>query len=55
MKIMCLFPSDSNQFTQDINTVNKNICLSEGNRVITYTDKAQPYPDHSDRFLSGVV
>nr|XP_055059508.1 tripartite motif-containing protein 16-like protein [Misgurnus anguillicaudatus] len=37
-------------FTADPNTVNKYLCLSEGNRVITYTDTVQPYPDHPDRF-----
>nr|ARO85803.1 trim14 [Ctenopharyngodon idella] len=40
------------QFTVDINTVNKRICLSEGNRVIKYTDTVQSYPDHPDRFDS---
>ncbi|XP_067248680.1 tripartite motif-containing protein 16-like isoform X2 [Chanodichthys erythropterus] len=41
----------SHQFTLDLNTVNKNLRLSEGNRVITYTDtELQPYPDHPDRF-----
>ncbi|XP_016096841.1 tripartite motif-containing protein 16-like [Sinocyclocheilus grahami] len=40
----------SHQFTLEINTVHKRICLSEGNRVITYTDTVQPYPDHPDRF-----
>ncbi|XP_048019345.1 tripartite motif-containing protein 16-like [Megalobrama amblycephala] len=38
------------QFTVDINSANKRICLSEGNRVIEYTDTVQPYPDHPDRF-----
>nr|XP_055059460.1 tripartite motif-containing protein 16-like protein [Misgurnus anguillicaudatus] len=37
-------------FTADPNTAYKHLCLSEGNRVITYTDTEQPYPDHSDRF-----
>ncbi|XP_043113455.1 tripartite motif-containing protein 16-like isoform X1 [Puntigrus tetrazona] len=40
------------QFTVDSNTVHKNLHLSEGNRVITYTDTDQPYPDHPDRFDS---
>ncbi|XP_073702963.1 E3 ubiquitin-protein ligase TRIM16-like [Garra rufa] len=40
----------SHQFTLDINTVNKNVSLSDGNRVIEYTQKVQPYPDHPDRF-----
>ncbi|XP_048026175.1 tripartite motif-containing protein 16-like [Megalobrama amblycephala] len=40
------------QFNLDLNTVNKCLRLSEGNRVITFTDifKVQPYPDHPDRF-----
>ncbi|XDV27913.1 hypothetical protein PO909_031358 [Leuciscus waleckii] len=38
------------QFTVDVNTVHKRICLSEGNRVIKYTDTVQSYPDHPDRF-----
>ncbi|XP_073685154.1 tripartite motif-containing protein 16-like protein [Garra rufa] len=38
------------QLTLDPNTVNKNICLSEGNRMIKHTDIAQLYPDHPDRF-----
>ncbi|XP_073712617.1 tripartite motif-containing protein 16-like protein [Misgurnus anguillicaudatus] len=37
-------------FTADPNTAFKHLCLSEGNRVITYTDTEQPYPDHPDRF-----
>uniref|UniRef100_A0A8C1QFT1 FinTRIM family, member 9 n=1 Tax=Cyprinus carpio TaxID=7962 RepID=A0A8C1QFT1_CYPCA len=38
------------QFTVDSNTVHKNLHLSKGDRVITYTDTDQPYPDHPDRF-----
>ncbi len=30
--------------------MNKLLCLSENNRVITYTDTDQSYPDHPDRF-----
>ncbi|XP_039509994.1 tripartite motif-containing protein 16-like isoform X1 [Pimephales promelas] len=41
---------DSHQLTLDLNTVNKYISLSERNRVITYTDTQQSYPDHPDRF-----
>ncbi|KAI2652480.1 Zinc-binding protein A33 [Labeo rohita] len=41
---------DSHQFTLDPNTVSTNLRLSEGNRVVTYTDTQQPYPDHPDRF-----
>ncbi|XP_048011736.1 tripartite motif-containing protein 16-like [Megalobrama amblycephala] len=40
----------SHQLNLDLNTVNKHLHLSEGNRVITYTDTLQPYPDHRDRF-----
>ncbi|XDV25613.1 hypothetical protein PO909_029504, partial [Leuciscus waleckii] len=40
----------SHQLTLDLNTVNKRLSLSERNRVITYTDTDQPYPDHPDRF-----
>ncbi|XP_026110957.1 NLR family CARD domain-containing protein 3-like [Carassius auratus] len=40
----------SHQLTLDLNTVNERICLSESNRVITFTGKVQPYPDHPDRF-----
>ncbi|KAL0171078.1 hypothetical protein M9458_031389, partial [Cirrhinus mrigala] len=36
--------------TPDLNTVNRRLCLSENNRVITYTDTVQSYPDHPDRF-----
>ncbi|ROJ38765.1 Tripartite motif-containing protein 16 [Anabarilius grahami] len=40
----------SHQLNLDLNTVNKRLRLSERNRVITYTDTVQPYPDHPDRF-----
>ncbi|XP_067248980.1 tripartite motif-containing protein 16-like [Chanodichthys erythropterus] len=40
----------SHQLTLDLNTVNKRLRLSENNRVITYTEKEQSYPDHPDRF-----
>nr|XP_055059511.1 tripartite motif-containing protein 16-like protein [Misgurnus anguillicaudatus] len=36
-------------FTTDTNTAYKHLCLSEGNRVITFTN-TEPYPDHPDRF-----
>ncbi|XP_073713334.1 tripartite motif-containing protein 16-like [Misgurnus anguillicaudatus] len=36
-------------FTADPNTAYKYLRLSEGNRVITFTNTVQ-YPDHSDRF-----
>ncbi len=45
-----LSPSDSHQFTLDLNTVNKHLRLSENNRVITRTRTDQSYPDHPDRF-----
>ncbi|XP_051963321.1 tripartite motif-containing protein 16-like isoform X2 [Xyrauchen texanus] len=38
------------QLTVDLNAVNKHLRLSEENRVITYTDTLQQYPDHPDRF-----
>ncbi|XP_073712454.1 tripartite motif-containing protein 16-like [Misgurnus anguillicaudatus] len=38
------------QFYLDQNTAHKRLHLSEGNRVITYTNTVQPYPDHPDRF-----
>ncbi|XP_067224395.1 tripartite motif-containing protein 16-like protein isoform X2 [Chanodichthys erythropterus] len=41
---------DSRRITLDLNTVNKYLLLSEGNRVITYTNTPQSYPDHPDRF-----
>ncbi|XP_059361630.1 tripartite motif-containing protein 16-like [Carassius carassius] len=40
----------SHQFTLDPNIVNKNLSLSESNRVVTYTEEEQSYPDHPDRF-----
>ncbi|XP_058603702.1 tripartite motif-containing protein 16-like [Onychostoma macrolepis] len=40
----------SHQLTLDPNTVNKHLCLSESNRVITFTHTILLYPDHSDRF-----
>ncbi|XP_065118168.2 E3 ubiquitin/ISG15 ligase TRIM25-like [Paramisgurnus dabryanus] len=41
---------DSFQFTLDPNTAHKRLCLSDGKRVITYTNRVQLYPDHPDRF-----
>ncbi|XP_073678322.1 tripartite motif-containing protein 16-like isoform X1 [Garra rufa] len=38
------------RFTLDPNTVHENICLSDGNRVVTYSKRLQGYPDHPDRF-----
>ncbi|CAM4571419.1 unnamed protein product [Leuciscus chuanchicus] len=41
----------SHQFTLDLNTVNKLLCLSEENRVIKLTDaEFQWYSNHPDRF-----
>ncbi|ROI24857.1 Tripartite motif-containing protein 16 [Anabarilius grahami] len=45
-----IFGRDSHQLTLDLNTAKNNLHLSEGNRVIEYTDTVQPYPDHPDRF-----
>ncbi|XP_062865083.1 tripartite motif-containing protein 16-like, partial [Trichomycterus rosablanca] len=38
------------RFTLDPNTVNKNLRLSEENKVVTYSRTLQSYPDHPDRF-----
>ncbi|XP_039518569.1 tripartite motif-containing protein 16-like isoform X2 [Pimephales promelas] len=40
----------SHQLSLDLNTVNRQLLLSERNRVITLSDRVQPYPDHPDRF-----
>ncbi|KAK9976975.1 hypothetical protein ABG768_018796 [Culter alburnus] len=41
----------SHRITADLNTVNKDLHLSEGNTVITNTvPELQSYPDHPDRF-----
>ncbi|XP_026118062.1 tripartite motif-containing protein 16-like protein [Carassius auratus] len=40
----------SHQLTLDLNTVNKELRLSENNRVITRTKTDHQYPDHPDRF-----
>ncbi|KAL0992529.1 hypothetical protein UPYG_G00094540 [Umbra pygmaea] len=36
--------------TLDPNTVNRNLCLSEENRKVTWSREKQPYPDHPERF-----
>ncbi|XP_030631964.1 tripartite motif-containing protein 16-like protein [Chanos chanos] len=36
--------------TLDPNTVNKYLCLSEGNRMVTHSNTDQSYPDHPERF-----
>uniref|UniRef100_A0A3P8ZJZ8 Tripartite motif-containing protein 16-like n=1 Tax=Esox lucius TaxID=8010 RepID=A0A3P8ZJZ8_ESOLU len=40
------------QLTLDPNTTYKRLCLSEGNRKVTWSNKVQSYPDHPDRFTS---
>ncbi|XP_056311229.1 finTRIM family, member 64 [Danio aesculapii] len=40
----------SRQLTLDPNTVNKRLCLSEGNKRSFVTGSVQQYPDHPDRF-----
>ncbi|XP_067284709.1 stonustoxin subunit alpha-like isoform X2 [Pseudorasbora parva] len=42
--------SDSLRLTLDMNTVNKRLRLSEGNREIRFTYTLQPYFCHPDRF-----
>ncbi|XP_058609211.1 tripartite motif-containing protein 16-like [Onychostoma macrolepis] len=44
------FQQYSHRLTLDPNTACTVLRLSEGNRVVTYTDTEQPYPDHPDRF-----
>uniref|UniRef100_A0A6Q2YEI4 B30.2/SPRY domain-containing protein n=1 Tax=Esox lucius TaxID=8010 RepID=A0A6Q2YEI4_ESOLU len=39
--------------TLDLNTVNRNLFLSEENRKVTRRREAQPYPDHPERFEEG--
>ncbi|KAJ7983704.1 hypothetical protein DPEC_G00373790 [Dallia pectoralis] len=43
-------PSDVCDLTLDLNTVNRNLSLSEENRKVTYRSEEQPYPDHPERF-----
>ncbi|XP_058872590.1 tripartite motif-containing protein 16-like [Acipenser ruthenus] len=38
------------QLTLDPNTAHRNLCLSEGNRKVTWRRETQRYPDHSERF-----
>ncbi|KAJ7983531.1 hypothetical protein DPEC_G00377080, partial [Dallia pectoralis] len=38
--------------TLDLNTVNRNLSLSEENRKVTRRIEKQPYPDHPERFDS---
>ncbi|XP_028975473.2 tripartite motif-containing protein 16-like [Esox lucius] len=46
------FLTYSCQLTLDPNTANQFLCLSEGNRKVAWSNKAQSYPDHPDRFTS---
>ncbi|XP_010862721.2 tripartite motif-containing protein 16-like isoform X1 [Esox lucius] len=46
------FQTYSCQLTLDPNTANQYLCLSEGNRKVTSSDKFQSYPEHPDRFTS---
>nr|XP_023673974.1 tripartite motif-containing protein 16-like isoform X1 [Paramormyrops kingsleyae] len=38
------------QLTLDPNTANRNLHLSEGNRVVTWKEETQSYPGHQQRF-----
>uniref|UniRef100_A0A3B3CA09 B30.2/SPRY domain-containing protein n=1 Tax=Oryzias melastigma TaxID=30732 RepID=A0A3B3CA09_ORYME len=38
------------RLTIDINTVNRNLKLSDKNRKVTFEEELQSYPDHPDRF-----
>ncbi|KAL0961592.1 hypothetical protein UPYG_G00354680, partial [Umbra pygmaea] len=46
------FLTYSCQLTLDPNTANQNLCLSEGNRKVTKSNKNQSFPHHPDRFTS---
>uniref|UniRef100_A0A6Q2ZDN3 Tripartite motif-containing protein 16-like n=1 Tax=Esox lucius TaxID=8010 RepID=A0A6Q2ZDN3_ESOLU len=46
------FLTYSCQLTLDPNTTYQYLCLSEGNRKVTLSNKVQSYPDHPDRFTS---
>ncbi|MGH0185273.1 UNVERIFIED_CONTAM: hypothetical protein FKN15_017430 [Acipenser sinensis] len=41
---------DSCQLTLDPNTANRELCLSEGNRKVTWRRETQRYRDHPERF-----
>ncbi|XP_010898112.1 tripartite motif-containing protein 16-like [Esox lucius] len=45
------FLTYSCQLTLDPNTACQCLCLSEGNRKVTWCDEVQSYPDHPDRFI----
>ncbi|XP_072566892.1 E3 ubiquitin-protein ligase TRIM16-like [Paramormyrops kingsleyae] len=38
------------RLTLDLNTANNNLHLSEGNRVVTWKEETQSYPDYQQRF-----
>ncbi|KAM4624388.1 protein NLRC3-like [Polymixia lowei] len=38
------------ELTLDLNTVNRNLSLSERNRKVTWVEEEQSYPDHPERF-----
>ncbi|MBN3315087.1 TRI16 protein, partial [Atractosteus spatula] len=38
------------QLTLDPNTAHRQLCLSEGNRKVTWSREPQQYPDHPERF-----
>uniref|UniRef100_A0A3B3RTJ0 Tripartite motif-containing protein 16-like n=1 Tax=Paramormyrops kingsleyae TaxID=1676925 RepID=A0A3B3RTJ0_9TELE len=40
------------QLTLDPNTANKHLQLSKGNRVVTWKEETQSYPDHWERFVT---
>ncbi|XP_048865899.1 tripartite motif-containing protein 16-like [Brienomyrus brachyistius] len=40
------------RLTLDPNTANRHLHLSEGNRVVTWKEETQSYPDHQQRFDS---
>ncbi|XP_033843491.1 E3 ubiquitin/ISG15 ligase TRIM25-like [Periophthalmus magnuspinnatus] len=44
------FLNYSTEITLDTNTVYKYLCLSDGNRRVTFMNQRQSYPDHPDRF-----
>ncbi|XP_030633368.1 tripartite motif-containing protein 16-like protein [Chanos chanos] len=57
IKIISPEPKSREEFLQyscdltlDPNTAHEELCLSEGNRVVTWSYKVQLYPDHPERF-----
>ncbi|XP_030634264.1 tripartite motif-containing protein 16-like [Chanos chanos] len=42
--------TERQDLTLDPNTAHKELCLSEGNRVVTWSNTVQSYPDHPERF-----